>query len=361
MTTQLDVALADVDARRAEGDETVDLRLLVAVGGRSDVEVQPVLPGLRRARGGPPQVIFGPPCGDRIAVSSSWSQTNGQPSASLQKYPTSLRPVARDRADEPAVGEEAVARLDDAELVALGVGEHDVPLLGALTDVDVPGAELERPRHRLLLVLEGGARQVEVDLVRAGLRGAAGHEPEPEPGVVGRHERDAVACVRGRSQPRTPDQKRASRTGPARRQQSATSCDAIAQRSLIEPDTSGSHGSSASAAMRSSRAAATSVGPRSRAAGLHVDVQEDLLHHEAQPLVRVVEQVDQGVRGPLRAPEQPHPRRHRVAGAQLGQVGQVVLGGEARVPLGAASSAGSPARPATRRAPRWRCRCSGGR
>ena len=37
------------------------------------------------ATGGPPQVIFGPPCGERIAVSSSWSQTSGQPSASLQK------------------------------------------------------------------------------------------------------------------------------------------------------------------------------------------------------------------------------------------------------------------------------------
>ncbi len=43
-----DVALADVDASRSEGDETVDLRLLVTVGRRSEVEVQPVLPGLRR-------------------------------------------------------------------------------------------------------------------------------------------------------------------------------------------------------------------------------------------------------------------------------------------------------------------------
>jgi len=38
-----DLALADVDASRPEGDETVDLRLLITVDGWSEVEVQPVL------------------------------------------------------------------------------------------------------------------------------------------------------------------------------------------------------------------------------------------------------------------------------------------------------------------------------
>ena len=37
------------------------------------------------ATGGPPQVIFVPPWGDWIAVSSSWSQTSGQSRALLQK------------------------------------------------------------------------------------------------------------------------------------------------------------------------------------------------------------------------------------------------------------------------------------
>ena len=45
-----DFALASVDPVRPEGDETLDLRLLITVGGRGNVEVQPVLPGLRRAR-----------------------------------------------------------------------------------------------------------------------------------------------------------------------------------------------------------------------------------------------------------------------------------------------------------------------
>ena len=37
------------------------------------------------AIGGPPQVIFTPPSGDWIAVSSSWSHTRGQPRTRLQK------------------------------------------------------------------------------------------------------------------------------------------------------------------------------------------------------------------------------------------------------------------------------------
>jgi divalent metal cation (Fe/Co/Zn/Cd) transporter len=42
-----DLALADVDASCPEGDETVDLCLLITVGGRSKVEMQSSLPGLR--------------------------------------------------------------------------------------------------------------------------------------------------------------------------------------------------------------------------------------------------------------------------------------------------------------------------
>src|SRR2546430_16805179 len=42
-----DLALADVDTRRAEGEETVDLGPLITVEGWRDVEVQPVLSGFR--------------------------------------------------------------------------------------------------------------------------------------------------------------------------------------------------------------------------------------------------------------------------------------------------------------------------
>jgi hypothetical protein len=65
-------------------------------------------------------------------------------------------------------------------------------LLRALTNVDVPGAEPERPGHRLLLVLQGGARQIEVHLVLAGLLLQGRTKPDPEPGVIARQECNAV-------------------------------------------------------------------------------------------------------------------------------------------------------------------------
>ena len=65
-------------------------------------------------------------------------------------------------------------------------------LLGALADVDVPGAEAERPCHRLLLVLRGRARQMEVPMVLAGLLLLSGKKSEPEPSVIPRQERNAI-------------------------------------------------------------------------------------------------------------------------------------------------------------------------
>jgi hypothetical protein len=70
-------------------------------------------------------------------------------------------------------------------------------LLRALTDVDVPGAKPERPRHRLPLVLKGRARQIEVHLVLAGLLLLGRSKSDPEPGVIARQERDAVVGVVG--------------------------------------------------------------------------------------------------------------------------------------------------------------------
>ena len=70
-------------------------------------------------------------------------------------------------------------------------------LLRALADVDVPGAESERPRHRLLLVLEGIARQMEVPLVQAGLLLLGWKKSKTEPGVIAWQERDVVVGVVG--------------------------------------------------------------------------------------------------------------------------------------------------------------------
>src|SRR5690348_14729443 len=184
-------ALADVDARGPQGDETVDLRLLIAVDGWGEVEMEPVLAGLRHQWRAPPgDLRAAVRCADRGLKILIPDQRPAQRLA--PEVPGLLRTVARKRADEPAAGEEAVARLDDTELVAFGVCEHDMTLFRALANVDVPGAEPERPRHRLLLAGQGRARQIKVHLVLAGLLLLSWQKADTEPGVIARQQRDAV-------------------------------------------------------------------------------------------------------------------------------------------------------------------------
>src|SRR5258707_12536513 len=145
-------ALADVDGSRPEGDETVDLGLVITVDGGGEVEMQPVLAGVRHQwRTAPGDLRTAARRANRGLLGLIPDQRPAQRFA--PEVPDLLRTVARKRSDESAIGEEVVFRLDDAELVAFGVCEHNMTLLRALTDVDVPGAESERPRHRLLLVL----------------------------------------------------------------------------------------------------------------------------------------------------------------------------------------------------------------
>jgi len=79
-------------------------------------------------------------------------------------------------------------------------------LLRPLTDVDVPGTQAERPCDRLLLILQGGARQMEMPQVQAGFLLLSREEPDP-----------AI------SQPSTPLQKRARRSGSFASMHSASS------------------------------------------------------------------------------------------------------------------------------------------
>src|SRR6266498_4234428 len=191
-----DLALADVDSSRPEGDETVDLGLLITVDRWSEVEMQPVLACFRpHWRTAPRDLRTAARRANRGLLVLVPDQRPAQRLA--PEVPDFLRTVARKRPDESAVGEELVARLDDAELVAFGVGEHHMTFLRALTDVDVSGAESERLRHRLLLVLEGHARQIEVHLVGAGLLLQGRDKPDPEPGVIARQEGDAVVGIVG--------------------------------------------------------------------------------------------------------------------------------------------------------------------
>src|SRR5207245_2171816 len=91
-----------------------------------------------------------------------------------------------------AVSEEGIVRLDDAELVALGVGEHDMLVVGALTDIDVAGPELDQPLDRFPLVIDGRARQIEMDAVLARLVLRDRLELDPESGVIRGHEADLI-------------------------------------------------------------------------------------------------------------------------------------------------------------------------
>src|SRR5215472_7138733 len=63
----------------------------------------------------------------------------------------------------------------DAELVALGVGENDPALVAGLPDVGVPGTQLEQPANLVVLVPVGRV-DVEVEPVLDGL--ALGHTRE---------------------------------------------------------------------------------------------------------------------------------------------------------------------------------------
>src|SRR3954463_9176571 len=192
-----DVALAYVDPSRPEGDETLHLRLLIAVDRWREVEMQSVLSRLRHQGRTAPRdlrtAVRRADCGLLVLVPDQWPAQRVAP-----EVPDVLRTVTRQRSDESAVSKEVVARLDDTELVALGVGEHHMALLWPLTDVDVPGAQSERPRHRVLLVLEGRARQIEVHPVLAGLLLPSREKSDPEAGVIARQERDAVVGLVGR-------------------------------------------------------------------------------------------------------------------------------------------------------------------
>src|SRR5207237_10543230 len=153
---------------RPKGDQTVYLRSLIAMVGRSDVEMKPVLRDFRGNRRTPGDERTG---AVRRADRGFFVLIPDQrPSERFAPEVADLwRTVARDRSETSAVSEEGVVRLDDAELVALGVGEHDMIVVWALTDINVAGPELDQSLDRLPLVLDGRACQMELDAILARL------------------------------------------------------------------------------------------------------------------------------------------------------------------------------------------------
>jgi hypothetical protein len=187
----IDISLADVDPPRPQRDESVDFCSLIAVGRRSDVEMESVLPGFGVQRGAAPRDHRSGEvrCADRglfVLIPDQRPTERGAPEVS-----DLAGPVTGDRSETPAARQEVVGRPDDAELIALGVSEHDVFFLRALTDVDVSATQRDQSLDRFRLVVERGGRQVEVESVRVSpLRLRDTPEFDPEPRAIGRHETD---------------------------------------------------------------------------------------------------------------------------------------------------------------------------
>jgi hypothetical protein len=164
---------------------------LISVAGRSDVEMEPVLPDLRGKRRTPGDERTG--AAGRVDRGFFVLIPDQGPSKRSAPEVSDLpRTVARDRSETSAVSEEGVVRLDDAELVAFGVGEHDMLVVWALTDVDVAGAEVDQPLDCFHLVIDGRARQIEMDAILARLLLRNRREFDTEPCVIRRHETDLI-------------------------------------------------------------------------------------------------------------------------------------------------------------------------
>jgi hypothetical protein len=190
------LALALVDTTRAQGDQMVYLRSLICVQGGRYVEMKPVLPGFRRHR-------RAAPCDLRTAARRAnrgllvLIPNQRPPKRFAPKVPDLLRTVTRERSDESAVGEELVVRLNDTELVAFRVCKHNVSILRALTNINMPGAEVERPRDGCLLVLERCTRQIEMHPVPASLFLLSWKKSNPEPRIIPRQKRNVVSGLAG--------------------------------------------------------------------------------------------------------------------------------------------------------------------
>ena len=169
MTTAVDGALADVDSGRLRASR--DGRPPPADRRRRGARTESVLAEPSVMSGPPPQVMKGPDAVRR--ADGRLLVTDPRPTANRsrcsQKYPTSREPSQFTARQASAGGQERVLGLDDTELVAFGVGEHDMRIVRALTDVEVPPSQLEERRDRLVLIVVRGGRELEVHAVLADL------------------------------------------------------------------------------------------------------------------------------------------------------------------------------------------------
>ena len=111
-------------------------------------------------------------------------QSNVSGSAALTMGDSDLAEVA-------GAGQVAVTRLDHAQLVALGISQHDKAFIARLTDIEVAAAESQHGRDRALLVLGAAAGQVQMEARAADGLSPGGDETEPDLRRVARYQRGA--------------------------------------------------------------------------------------------------------------------------------------------------------------------------
>ena len=111
--------------------------------------------------------------GDCTAVSSSWSQTSGQPSASRQKRPTSRCPSHATSPRRPQPARNMFPGSITQKAFPPGSARTTWLLFRELPDVEMVGAQPQRRVDDALLVLEGRAGQMEVQPGCSGLRSEA--------------------------------------------------------------------------------------------------------------------------------------------------------------------------------------------
>jgi len=201
-----DVALPDVDTRRSECGDAVDFILVIDFVGRGDVEMQAVLAELPHQRRSTPLddrtgAVSGTDRSLLVLIPNQWPAEYFAP-----ELADLARSIGVDRSETPAAGEEVAVWLDDAELVALRVDQNDMTFVSALTDVDVTSTQCDQSLDQVVLVLERGGREVEMDVVLPHLRLWCRPEENAELGVVGRNERGVtVGLVELPAQRRSPE------------------------------------------------------------------------------------------------------------------------------------------------------------
>src|SRR5689334_2322477 len=127
-------------------------------------------------------VKSGGPVSGAATTASSEATSGSSARSSVIDMPNRLRPAHR------------LARSEDAELVALGVGQHDPGHVVTLAHVDVPGTHVDQPLDLGVAIVR---IEVDVQPVLAELRVVDLHEHELRVGLAGRRDDNLLRVLEG--------------------------------------------------------------------------------------------------------------------------------------------------------------------